>query len=99
MPDLIWSSTDGVYKTGFATKPDAYEANVVPLFASLDRLESILAPEGKTFLIGDRLTEADIRLYTTIIRFDPVYHGHFKCNLGTIRVSAILLLMGMRALC
>lgn len=74
-----------MYKSGFATKPEAYEANVKPLFASLDRLEKIL--DGKDFLIGGTLTEADIRLYTTIVRFDPVYHGHFKCNLGSIRVS------------
>ena len=53
----------------------------MPLFAALDRLEKILS-DGREFLIGGRLTEADVRLYTTIIRFDPVYHGHFKCNLG-----------------
>lgn len=75
---------NGVYKSGFATKQEAYEASVKPLFASLDKLEGILAG-GKDFLIGDRLTEADVRLFTTIIRFDPVYHGHFKCNLGSIR--------------
>lgn len=75
-----------MYKSGFATKQEAYEASVKPLFASLDKLEAIFAG-GKKFLIGDRLTEADVRLFTTIIRFDPVYHGHFKCNLGSIRVS------------
>jgi len=77
---------DGVYKSGFATAPEAYEANVKPLFESLDRVENLLVG-GKEFLVGGRLTEVDIRLYTTIIRFDPVYHGHFKCNLGSIRVS------------
>jgi glutathionyl-hydroquinone reductase len=80
--------TDGVYKAGFATQTEAYEANVKPLFESLDRVEKLLGG-GKAFLVGDRLTEADIRLYTTIVRFDPVYHGHFKCNLGSIRVSKI----------
>ncbi|KAG8949806.1 S-glutathionyl-(chloro)hydroquinone reductase [Tulasnella sp. 419] len=74
---------NGVYKSGFATTQQAYDAAVTPLFASLDRLEGIL--KGKDYLIGDRLTEADIRLFTTIVRFDPVYHGHFKCNLGSIR--------------
>ncbi|CAE6431231.1 unnamed protein product [Rhizoctonia solani] len=74
---------NGVYKCGFATTQEAYESAVGPLFQSLDRLEKMI--EGKEYYIGDRLTEADIRLYTTIVRFDPVYHGHFKCNLGSIR--------------
>lgn len=87
-PFDVIHSTDGVYKAGFATTPEAYEANVKPLFASLDRVEKLLGG-GKEFLVGDRLTEADIRLFTTIVRFDPVYHGHFKCNLGSIRVSKI----------
>ena len=78
-------NVDGVYKTGFATTQSAYETALVPLFQSLDRLENIL--KGKTFLVGDTLTEADVRLFTTIVRFDPVYVGHFKCNIGTIRVS------------
>ncbi|KIJ55638.1 hypothetical protein M422DRAFT_152260, partial [Sphaerobolus stellatus SS14] len=73
---------NGVYKCGFAKSQEAYEKAVKPLFESLDRLEKVL--EGKEYLFG-RLTEADVRLYTTIIRFDPVYHGHFKCNFSTIR--------------
>ena len=72
-----------MYKSGFATSQGAYEAAVVPLFASLDRLEKMLT--GKDFLVGGRLTEADVRLFVTIVRFDPVYVGHFKCNLRTIR--------------
>ncbi|KAF8315038.1 glutathione S-transferase [Clavulina sp. PMI_390] len=75
---------NGVYKTGFATTPNAYESNVIPLFNSLDRLEKILS-DGREFLIGGTLTEADIRLFTTMIRFDVAYVGHFKCNLGSIR--------------
>jgi len=74
---------DGVYKTGVARNQQAYETAVKPLFESLDRLEKILA--GKQFLFGDRMTEADIRLYPTIVRFDSVYHGHFKCNYRTIQ--------------
>ncbi|RQM25440.1 hypothetical protein B5M09_011832 [Aphanomyces astaci] len=73
---------NGVYKAGFATKQDAYEKNVVALFAALDRVEAHL--DGRVWLVQDQLTEADIRLFTTIVRFDPVYHGHFKCNLKTI---------------
>ena len=57
---------DGVYKSGFATSPSAYEAAVIPLFDSLDRLEKIL--QGKDYLVGDRLTEADVRLFVTIVR-------------------------------
>lgn len=75
---------NGVYRSGFASTQKAYESNVVPLFESLDRLEEVLEG-GKDFVIGSRLTEADVRLFTTIIRFDPVYVLHFKCNIGTIR--------------
>jgi len=74
---------NGVYKSGFANKQKPYEEACTQVFKSLDRLEKIL--DGKRYLIGDRLTEADIRLFTTIIRFDPVYVGHFKCNIRTIR--------------
>ncbi|KAF4618511.1 hypothetical protein D9613_010018 [Agrocybe pediades] len=74
---------NGVYKSGFASTQEAYEKAVHTLFNSLDRVEKLLT--GKEYLIGDRLTEADIRLFVTIIRFDPVYVGHFKCNIRTIR--------------
>jgi glutathionyl-hydroquinone reductase len=69
---------NGVYKAGFATTQAAYEEAVIPLFDTLDWLEGRLA--GQRFLVGDTLTEADIRLFTTLIRFDAVYVGHFKCN-------------------
>ncbi|KPQ38187.1 MAG: putative glutathione S-transferase [Porphyrobacter sp. HL-46] len=73
---------NGVYKAGFAASQRAYDAAVKPLFAMLDELEDRL--EGTQWLVGGQLTEADIRLWTTLIRFDPVYHTHFKCNLRRI---------------
>ncbi|WP_209598783.1 glutathione S-transferase family protein [Ruegeria sp. HKCCSP351] len=69
---------NGVYKSGFATSQAAYDAAVHPLFDTLDWLEGRLA--RNRYLMGDRITEADWRLFTTLIRFDPVYHLHFKCN-------------------
>lgn len=69
---------NGVYKCGFATTQSAYEQNFDALFAALDKIEIRL--EGNRYLFGDRLTEADWRLFTTLVRFDPVYVGHFKCN-------------------
>jgi putative glutathione S-transferase len=70
---------NGVYKAGFATTQEAYEEAVRPLFATLDMVEERLAT--RRYLCGERLTEADWRLFTTLVRFDPVYVGHFKCNL------------------
>ncbi|HKY91854.1 MAG TPA: glutathione S-transferase family protein [Nevskiaceae bacterium] len=70
---------NGVYKAGFATTQAAYDDAVRALFESLDWLEDRL--QRAPFVVGDRLTEADVRLFTTLVRFDPVYHGHFKCNL------------------
>jgi putative glutathione S-transferase len=70
---------NGVYKCGFATSQTAYEEALTPLFETLDWLEERLGQSR--FLFGDTLTEADIRLFTTLIRFDSVYVGHFKCNL------------------
>ncbi|MBR1219248.1 glutathione S-transferase family protein [Bradyrhizobium sp. U87765 SZCCT0131] len=73
---------NGVYKAGFATTQGAYEEAIGPLFDTLDWLESRLAT--RRFLMGGELTEADIRLFTTLIRFDAVYVGHFKCNIRRI---------------
>ena len=73
---------NGVYKAGFATTQEAYEEAVRPLFASLDWIEDRLSRQP--YLAGDRVTEADWRLFTTLVRFDPVYVGHFKCNLRRI---------------
>jgi putative glutathione S-transferase len=70
---------NGVYRSGFATSQAAYEAAVGPLFETMDWLEDRLS--HSRYLVGSSLTEADIRLFTTLIRFDSVYHGHFKCNI------------------
>jgi putative glutathione S-transferase len=70
---------NGVYKAGFAATQEAYEAAVVPLFQTLDWLEEHL--RSRRFLVGEQPTEADWRLFTTLVRFDAVYHGHFKCNI------------------
>ncbi|HTG37815.1 glutathione S-transferase family protein [Sphingomonas sp.] len=69
---------NGVYRAGFARKQQAYEKAAREVFDTLDWLEERLAE--REWLVGDRLTEADIRAFTTLVRFDPVYHGHFKCN-------------------
>ncbi len=81
--DRIYETVNnGVYKTGFATSQEAYEEAVIPLFETLDWLEDRLAHQR--YLLGPDITEADWRLFTTLIRFDPVYVGHFKCNLKRI---------------
>ncbi|THV04732.1 glutathione S-transferase [Dendrothele bispora CBS 962.96] len=74
---------NGVYRSGFATSQTAYETAVKELFASLDKVEKLLT--GKDYIVGNKLTECDVRLWVTIIRFDPVYVGHFKCNIRDIR--------------
>lgn len=80
---LVYDTVNnGVYKAGFATTQEAYEENVVPLFETLDMLEKRLATSR--YLFGDRITEADWRLFTTLVRFDAVYVGHFKCNIRRI---------------
>lgn len=79
----IYSNVNnGVYKAGFATSQEAYEEAVEPLFETLDWLEQRLSKQR--YLLGDALTEADWRLFTTLIRFDSVYVGHFKCNVRRI---------------
>ncbi|MBK3774219.1 glutathione S-transferase family protein [Azospirillum brasilense] len=73
---------NGVYKAGFATSQEKYEQAFDALFAALDELDERLA--GRRYLLGNRQTEADWRLFTTLVRFDAVYVGHFKCNLRRI---------------
>ncbi|MBW8185483.1 glutathione S-transferase family protein [Shewanella nanhaiensis] len=79
MNDYIYPNiNNGVYRAGFATTQQAYDDAVDEVFTALDTLESRL--ESQRYLIGDEITEADWRLFTTLVRFDPVYVGHFKCN-------------------
>jgi len=81
--DFIYPNiNNGVYKSGFAKNQEVYDEAVTSLFNALDKVEEIL--EGKKYLLGDRLTEADLRLIPTLIRFDAVYVTHFKCNLKRI---------------
>lgn len=78
--EMVYHSiNNGVYKAGFATAQDVYEEEVDKLFVALDQVEELLGKQA--YLVGDKITEADWRLFTTLIRFDPVYYGHFKCNL------------------
>ncbi len=77
------SLNNGVYRAGFATTQEAYEEAFAEVFAMLDEIEQRLA-DGRAFLLGDAFTEADIRLFVTLVRFDVAYHGLFKCNLRRI---------------
>ncbi|OBG72576.1 glutathione-dependent reductase [Mycobacterium sp. E2462] len=79
---------NGVYRCGFAGSQDAYEAAYDRLFTALDWVSERLA--GQRYLVGDTITEADVRLFTTLVRFDPVYHGHFKCNRTTLTEMPVL---------
>jgi putative glutathione S-transferase len=79
---------NGVYQCGFASSQSAYEKAFEPLFARLDWLSARL--EGQRYLVGDTITEADIRLFTTLVRFDAVYHGHFKCNRSKLTELPVL---------
>ena len=80
MNDFVYPNiNNGVYKTGFATEQSVYEEEVHHVFDALDKLEAHL--EHHNYLVNDQFTEADIRLFTTLVRFDKVYFGHFKCNI------------------
>lgn len=84
-PNISQTVNNGVYKCGFASTQAAYEDNLFPLFKSLDRLEAHLSSHSHPYLISPHLTEADIRLYTTLARFDVAYVNVFQCNLKMIR--------------
>jgi putative glutathione S-transferase len=80
MNDFVYPSiNNGVYKAGFATSQTVYEKEVKALFEALDKLEALLSSQN--YLVGNTFTEADIRLFTTLVRFDAVYYGHFKTNI------------------
>ena len=79
---------NGVYRCGFATAQDAYDKAFDRLFTALDTISERL--ENQRYLVGDTITEADIRLFTTLVRFDPVYHNHFKCNLRKLSEMPVL---------
>jgi glutathionyl-hydroquinone reductase len=76
---------NGVYKAGFATSQAAYDSAVAGVFATLDRVEAILRAGPGPYLFGADISETDVRLFTTAVRFDPVYVQHFKCNLRDVR--------------
>ncbi|MCG5470093.1 glutathione S-transferase C-terminal domain-containing protein [Micromonospora sp. LAH09] len=78
MAEIHTDVNNGVYRCGFATSQEAYDEAFRALFARLDTLSERLA--GQRYLMGDAITEADVRLFTTLVRFDAAYHGHFKCN-------------------
>ncbi len=79
------SINNGVYKTGFASTQEAYDENLTKVFDGLDRIEKHLKEKGGKYLFGDHITEADIRLFTTVVRFDAAYFTLFRCNLRMIR--------------
>ena len=79
---------NGVYRCGFAGSQDAYDSAFDRLFAALDWLEARLADQR--YLMGDSITEAEVRLFTTLVRFDAVYHGHFKCNRNKLTEMPVL---------
>jgi len=86
---LVYADVNnGVYRCGFATTQHAYEAAYARLFARLDWLADRLA--SRRYLVGDTITEADVRLWTTLARFDAVYHGHFKCNRNKLAEMPVL---------
>lgn len=81
---LYTDLNNGVYQAGFASSQPAYEEAYRKVFAALDEMESRLG-DGRPYLFGDRLTETDVRLFVTLVRFDAAYHGLFKCNRNTLR--------------
>jgi putative glutathione S-transferase len=88
MADVFRDVNNGVYRCGFATTQEAYEQAYDALFGRLDALSARLAT--RRYLMGDTLTEADVRLFTTLVRFDAAYHGHFKCNRNKLTEDAVL---------
>ncbi|MFJ8950031.1 glutathione S-transferase family protein [Streptomyces sp. NPDC102381] len=88
MEGIYRDVNNGVYRAGFASEQDAYEEAYGDVFARLDTVSRRLA--GQRYLVGDTITEADVRLFTTLVRFDAVYHGHFKCNRNKLAEDPVL---------
>ncbi|MET8200519.1 glutathione S-transferase family protein [Micromonospora taraxaci] len=88
MAEIHTDVNNGVYRCGFATSQEAYDEAFRALFARLDVLSERLA--GQRYLMGDAITEADVRLFTTLVRFDAAYHGHFKCNRSKLTEMPVL---------
>ncbi len=88
MADVYRDVNNGVYRCGFATSQDAYEEAFDALFARLDALSQRLSTQR--YLVGDAITEADVRFFTTLVRFDAAYHGHFKCNRNKLTEDVVL---------
>ncbi|MBT2408084.1 MULTISPECIES: glutathione S-transferase family protein [unclassified Streptomyces] len=88
MADIYQDVNNGVYQAGFATNQSEYEEAYRALFRRLDQVSARLAE--RRYLVGDHITEADIRLFTTLVRFDAVYHGHFKCNRSKLTEDPVL---------
>jgi glutathionyl-hydroquinone reductase len=88
MAEIHTDVNNGVYRCGFATSQQAYDEAFRALFARLDTLSDRLA--GQRYLMGDAITEADVRLFTTLVRFDAAYHGHFKCNRNKLTEMPVL---------
>ncbi|WP_425840587.1 glutathione S-transferase family protein [Streptomyces fractus] len=88
MDGIYRDVNNGVYRAGFASEQDAYEKAYGDVFARLDTVARLLA--GQRYLVGDTITEADVRLFTTLVRFDAVYHGHFKCNRNKLAEDPVL---------
>ena len=88
MERVFHEVNNGVYRCGFAGSQRAYDRSYARLFDALDWLEERLA--DRRYLMGDAITEADVRLFTTLVRFDPVYHGHFKCNRNKLSEMPVL---------
>ncbi|MEU8256217.1 glutathione S-transferase C-terminal domain-containing protein [Micromonospora inaquosa] len=88
MAEIHTDVNNGVYRCGFATSQEAYDEAFGALFARLDALSERLT--GQRYLMGDAITEADVRLFTTLVRFDAAYHGHFKCNRNKLTEMPVL---------
>jgi glutathionyl-hydroquinone reductase len=86
--DLVFKVNNGVYKTGFAQSQEAHDKAFHELFEAMDQLAERLS--GQRYLVGDTITEADVHLFPTLVRFDAVYHGHFKCNRHKITEMPVL---------